>query len=543
VFQGPARAGELAAWRQVTRYLRVQVRAGHFPISGNNNLASLDMGGLNSVAGSFQLRSNPALTSFGATYLRSIGSDTGRDGEQPSFRGLDIVNNQVLDDFYGLGFLQSVAGSIFVANNPEIERLYFQQLETVDNNIHITNMPKLEEFLHQYDLSVGDSVIFENLPLVQEIRLARLQTLSGGIVRGYVSVGGSVIFENLPLVKEIEGAGLVSIGGNLNIINCDTIRELEFSSIITIGGDVLLRDNDRISSTIFPLLQSAGSVTFSDMPKLETFYGGIVFSAIRTIGGNVIFENLPLVQEIDVAGLVSISGNLTISDMSGLVDVNFASLSFVEGGILFHENPNLETLNLANLRTVRGYLKISPTILPEEGFVTEAGHPNLRALNLNVLREVTDFEMSNCGRAGRLFRIDFGNIDECLATICLANSVTLSDNAGLERFNTQLRTVGDIYIASNPALENVAFPNLREMITCPNGTAQNPTFQTTLSIAQNPTLSEISFRRLRATNQFDFQQIGIFMTSNGSPCDCDCPSEIYTFDCECLLNVDTGECE
>ena len=32
MFQGPARAGELAAWRQVTRYLRVQVRAGHFPI-------------------------------------------------------------------------------------------------------------------------------------------------------------------------------------------------------------------------------------------------------------------------------------------------------------------------------------------------------------------------------------------------------------------------------------------------------------------------------------------------------------------------------
>src|SRR5690606_28610437 len=111
-------------------------------VSHNPNLTNIDgLAGLPGTHGQVRIENNSKLEHLdGLGNMKGIGGNFG------------LLGNPALVDSSGLVGIQAVAGDILVSNNPQVNYLSFNSLETIDGSLAITDMVELDSLDDLYGL-------------------------------------------------------------------------------------------------------------------------------------------------------------------------------------------------------------------------------------------------------------------------------------------------------------------------------------------------------------------------------------------------------
>jgi hypothetical protein len=261
--------------------------SGDFTINDNNSLCDLNLSGLTTVGGFFEITNN----------YDACGAQT-----------------------VSIGSLQTVGEHIEVSGNDDMPALSFSTLTTVSGqdgagrSIDITN--------NDNELS---SLSFPalNSPTTGEFRVngnAALASISAPLLPG---VGEDLRLEDNNLVNTLAFNALASVAGLLNISNEDAVSDLNAFGSLTTVNNFTINSNNALTqfSSLTLLTATTGNLIISNNPALNNLAG---LSNLLSIGGYFDFNNNDAITTLDgptgfasldyVGGTADVTGNALLTN-------------------------------------------------------------------------------------------------------------------------------------------------------------------------------------------------------------------------------------
>jgi len=228
----------------------------------------------------------------------------------------------------GLSALTSVAGSLYIQNNPLLTHLDgLSALAAVEGNLWIHNNAVLADLDGLGSLTtIGDKLVI--------LANARLTNIDGLSALG--SVGGTLAIRDNPALANVGGlSALTSVGGSgmadqrsLDIQNNAVLGDLDgLSSLASVGAPggayawVIIVDN--------PLLASIGG-----LHALNSIWGDIIITGNASLGGIDGLSALSRVIQVTIqsnASLVNLDGLSALTNVSSLTVSGNSALSNLDG--------------------------------------------------------------------------------------------------------------------------------------------------------------------------------------------------------------------
>jgi hypothetical protein len=368
---------------QITVYWNYKLKAAAFPslegslhkgiaLHRNDQLTSLDLGGVKEVLGGISVNHHNLLLEISAVLLEYVGVG-----------GLSLYQLPKLNLLLAPA-LAEVAGLLNIGDNTGLTDLCSTNL-TADGVTEIT--VGTGSRLHQGDATLlvradvypivpcaaeGSMVIRSEADYVRYLgdatHMAKTELTSV-----LVAWDGLTSSQLVALLGRVE-----AINASLIIEDCGNITSANLTSLTSVGGAMVLSRNEQLRSVNLGAMDSAGRFEVHGNPVLASLQtpGLVQVDGLLSINSN------PKLTELDVEQVQQI-GDLSIGSMAGLTTLAFSSLvgstrrsvsirdnvamqsvalgglTEVKGGLLFHNMHALENISMVGMERVLGRLQFS----------------------------------------------------------------------------------------------------------------------------------------------------------------------------------------
>lgn len=305
----------------ITNTTLTSITIGDLEIGRVNNVETLTLSSLTSVAESFILRNNQELTGFNLNNLTTIGQD------------ININGNASLINLAGLRGVSSVGRGILIRNNPSLisanrlaenspDRLEIQNL-TVQNNDNIEAFGGRSDDLR---VTVLNALIFDANDA--------LETISTNIEVGLNNA--SITDQTLTDIQFTNNPELRSI---------NTIFDETLPLTTT---NFILENNLRLNRVNGQGIRVLGSISIINNPlitNLPNFTAGSLARTVGLTGSLVITDNDQLTTTEELVRLEEVLGNINVERNGALTNLSVFSVLELANAIVINENGSITSLD------------------------------------------------------------------------------------------------------------------------------------------------------------------------------------------------------
>jgi hypothetical protein len=323
---------------------------GDLKVEHQSGLTQVDLPALATVDGSVLINNATTLEALEVPALHSVAAVfvTGSDLGALSLPALTAV------------------GSIIVQDNDILKELSFGAVDGADELL-IENNAELESIggLEVLATVADDLRVVGNADLTEVTGFGALETVGGSLVilddgnlsyiggfSALVSVGGDLTLEALPDLSYVEAfAALQTVGGALTIQDAEVLLRLDAFGALESAGSTTFHGLSLLEELpAAPSLTTLSALTITELGRLFTLPE---WSALATVGGDLVVSQNPLLQRLDDLGAVQvIGGDLVLDANPSLSDVTaFYSVQQVGGDLIVRNNVSLGSAQASALAT------------------------------------------------------------------------------------------------------------------------------------------------------------------------------------------------